>query len=67
MKMDVVTETGGVQGSSVNVCWSGGGQTVVLIDLRASLFTYLDPSDAVNVQRLPVLESLQDENLNSVL
>lgn len=54
MKMYVVKETGGVQGSNVNVCWTGGGQTVVLIDLGPSLFTYLDPSEAVSKQQLLV-------------
>lgn len=48
----------GVQGP--NVCWTGGGQTVVLIVLGPSLFTYVDPSEAMNMQQLPVLESLQE-------
>lgn len=60
MKLYVVTETEGVQGANVNVCWTGGGQTVVVIVLGPSLFTYVDPSEAVNMQQLPVLESLQD-------
>lgn len=53
MKMCVVTETEGVQGP--NVCWTGAGQTVVLIVLGPSLFTYVDPSEAMNMQQLPVV------------
>ncbi len=53
MKMYVVKRGGGAQGSNVNVCWTGGGQTVVLIDLGPSLFIYLDPNEAVSMQQLP--------------
>ena len=58
--MYVVKETERVQSSNVNVCWTGRGQSVVLIDLGPSLFTYLDPSVAVDMQQLLVLGSLQD-------
>lgn len=52
----MVTGSDVAKGANVNVCWTGVGQTVVLIDQGLSLFTYLAPTGYVDVQQLMAKE-----------